>query len=105
MIVEIGVCIRQLWPSGQERQHYDVAFGVDDPSLNPSKGWQTKHTPYCLCMLMAEDHGMEPLIGSGRQGYIEAMRIVVSNVLYNGLSAVCCKSNKSYTLLYNLVKR
>ena len=22
-----------------------------------------------------------------------------------GLSAVCCKSNRSYTLLYNLVKR
>ena len=35
-----------------------VGFVVGIPSLNPGKGWWTKHTPYCLCALMAEDHGI-----------------------------------------------
>ena len=29
--------------------------GPDDESR---QGWRTKHTPYRLCMIMAEDHGV-----------------------------------------------
>ena len=37
-------------------RQYFVLIVVGDPSSNPGKGWRTKLTPYCLCMLMAEDH-------------------------------------------------
>ena len=52
-----------------ERSNW-LDHGRSDPSLNPGvgrikmiKSWgcRTQHTPYCLCMLMAEDH--EPSIG------------------------------------------
>ena len=61
-------------PTAERSKSSDLDRGRGDPSLNPSEGCyvdgEQKHTPYCLCMLVAEDHelsiGMvcEPLIGS-----------------------------------------
>ena len=36
---------------------YVLTLGLGDPSSQPGKGRRTKHTPCCLCMLVAEDHG------------------------------------------------
>ena len=36
----------------------NLGCGRGDPSLNPGKGWQTKYTPYYLCIFEISDQGI-----------------------------------------------
>ena len=55
-------------PIADQSKLSDLDRHRGDPGSNPGKGWQTKYTPYCLCIFVTEDHGVSRYYRLGFRG-------------------------------------